>query len=88
MFLPATAAAGSSRFLVQGQEQVVEDSVILGEDDGGHLKLALQSVNLLLEVVQQFGHLLPLLYLLEELYQTEVGGGKKAVQHTGYNTSL
>ena len=69
MLSPASPATGDSRLVVEGEEEVVEDPVVLGEDDGGHLELSLQRVNLLLEVAGQFGHLLPLLDLLEELYQ-------------------
>ena len=86
MFFPSSATAGGGRFLIEGGEQVVEHSVVLGEDDGRNFKLALQSVDLLLEVVQQFSHLLPLLHLLEKLYQTGILGERELrITHVVHN---
>ena len=73
VFLASSPATGGSWSVLQGEEEVVEHSVVLGEDDGGHLKLALKSVYLLLEVVKCLCHLLPLFDLLEKLYQTVQG---------------
>lgn len=70
VFPPPSSAIDGGWPILHWQKQVVEDAMIFGENDGCHLKLAFERVNLLLKIWRKFRHLLPLFNLLEKLNQT------------------
>ena len=69
VFPPPSPATGSTWLLVREQKEVQKHFVVFGVDDRGHLKFPLERVDFFLELVRQFSHLLPFLYLLKELDQ-------------------
>ena len=69
VFPPPSPPTGSAWLLVREQKEVQKYFVVFGVDDRSHLKFPLERVDFFLELVRQFSHLLPFLYLLKELDQ-------------------
>lgn len=66
---PLPGGASGRLPLFSHLKQLPEDLAVFVVDNGSHLKLPLQGINLALEGHRQTGHLHPLLHLLEEINQ-------------------
>lgn len=64
-----TTAVNSRRLLWRRLEDGLEDGDVLLEDDSWNCEVSLQLVGAFTKVLGQVGHVLPLLHLVEELYQ-------------------